>query len=66
MTVRGSFYMIISQNSNIHFKGRKKTIRFADDIVRKVYNEFPRISATKVEDWKSSNLNKSPAKMLFN
>ncbi|MBO5434534.1 hypothetical protein J6A31_01765 [bacterium] len=58
--------MIISQNSNLHFNARNKTIRFADDIVRKVNNEFPRISATKVEDWKSSNLNKSPAKKLFN
>lgn len=45
--------MQIDNYSNIKFTSRNKTIRFADDIVRKVNNEFPRISASRVDDFSS-------------
>lgn len=45
--------MKINNNNNIQFTSRNKTIRFADDIVRKVNQEFPRISASRVDDFSS-------------
>ena len=36
------------------FNARNSTIRFADDIVRKVNREYPRISATKIESFDSA------------
>lgn len=45
--------MQIHVDNKINFSSRNKTIRFADDIVRKVNNEFPRISASRVDDFSS-------------
>lgn len=47
--------MQIGVNNKVNFTSRNKTIRFADDIVRKVNNEFPRISASRVDDFSSIN-----------
>ena len=57
--------MQIKDNYQLNFTSRNKTIRFADDIVRKVNNEFPRLSASNVEDWNSSIFNEKPAKNLW-
>lgn len=46
--------MNINNSYKQTFTSRNATIRFADDIVRKVNREFPRISSTKVESLKKS------------
>lgn len=38
---------------NSSFTARNPEIRFADDIVRKVNQEFPRLSNTKIQDFKN-------------
>ena len=48
--------MNINFNNNKTFTSRNSTIRFADDIVRKVNNEYPRISSTKLQSF--SNIKK--------
>ena len=45
--------MQVDNKNSIRFTSRNATIRFADDIVRKVNNEFPRISASRVDDFSS-------------
>lgn len=45
--------MQLDNKNSIRFTSRNKTIRFADDIVRKVNKEFPRISSTIVDDFES-------------
>lgn len=40
--------MNTTYNQNLKFSSRNKTIRFADDIARKVNREFPHISSTKI------------------
>lgn len=46
--------MIINNNiANINFSSRNKTIRFADDIARKVNKEFPRFSSTRIAGFKN-------------
>ena len=44
--------MQINHNSNINFTARNKTIRFADDIARKINQVYPRISGSNVHDFK--------------
>lgn len=44
--------MQIDYSSNLNFAARNKTIRFADDIARKVNQVYPRISGSKVQDLK--------------
>ena len=41
--------MDIKVNPSLNFSARNKTIRFADDIARKVNKEFPRISNSMLE-----------------
>ena len=48
--------MNINFNNNNTFTSRNTTIRFADNIARKVNKEFPRISASKVENFKNIEL----------
>lgn len=45
----------INNNYNTNFKSRNAEIRFADDIARKVNQVFPRISSSKIEDFKNIN-----------
>lgn len=47
--------MKIQSNSSIYFRAKNPEIRFADDIVRKVNKEFPRISHSFVADFKHAN-----------
>lgn len=42
-------------NSNINFTSRNPVIRFADDIARKINNEYPRLSSTKMAGMAKSN-----------
>ena len=46
--------MNINSQNNLTFTSRNATIRFADNIARKVNNEYPRISASKFECLKNS------------
>jgi len=48
------------------FKSRNPHIRFADDIARKVNQAYPRISSTKYEGLKNSNLYASQIKKIYN
>lgn len=48
--------MQINTNSNINFNARNPQIRFADDITRKINQEFPRFSATRMECLNASKL----------
>lgn len=41
--------MKINANTNMSFQSRSSTIRFADDIARRVNKEYPRISSTRLE-----------------
>lgn len=45
----------INNNYNINFKSRNAEIRLADDIARKVNQEFPRISSTTMLGFKNIN-----------
>lgn len=47
--------MQIHPLNNTTFKSRNKTIRFADDIARRVNQCYPRISPTKVLSFKNAN-----------
>ena len=40
--------------NNINFTSRNSEIRFADNLVRKINQEFPRVSVTKIECFKNS------------
>ena len=44
--------MNLNNNNNLIFTSRNSTIRFADDIARKVNKEYPRISSTKLDSFK--------------
>ena len=46
--------MHIMENQNIHFNARNPKIRFADDLARKINQEYPRQSATKMECLKNA------------
>ena len=48
-------YSMRVSHENITFQSRNKTIRFADDIARRVNTCFPRISYTKVSYFKQVN-----------
>jgi len=51
--------MEIRSQNNLNFTSRNATIRFADNLVRKINNEYPRISTTKLECFRrSKNYNK--------
>lgn len=41
--------MLINSETNLNFRSRNSTIRFADDIARKINREYPRISPSKLE-----------------
>ena len=41
--------------TNFNFTSRNSTIRLADDIARKVNNAFPRVSKSKIENFKNYN-----------
>ena len=43
------------QKTNLNFTSRNATIRKADDLARKINNEFPRISKTKFESFSHYN-----------
>lgn len=42
--------MKVLSESHLNFTSRNRTIRLADDIVRKVNNEFPRVSPSNLDD----------------
>lgn len=46
--------MILNQKYNTTFTSRNRQIRFADDLVRKVNQEFPRVSASKLESFNNA------------
>lgn len=50
--------MQIGFDNNIHFTSRNRTIRFADDVARRVNKCFPRVSPTLVQDWHVVQKNK--------
>ena len=43
--------MQILATNNTDFQSRNKTIRFADDIVRRVNNCYPRVSSSRLDDF---------------
>lgn len=47
--------MNINPTVNVNFSSKNATIRFADNIARKVNQEFPRISVTRVESFKNAD-----------
>ena len=58
--------MQVDNKNSIRFTSRNATIRFADDIVRKVNQEFPRISSSRVDDFLSVKSKPCYQKILWN
>lgn len=57
--------MQVYTNNNLNFTSRNATIRFADDIARRVNHLYPRVSSTKYEGLKSSRQFVHNIVMLF-
>jgi len=57
--------MQVYTNNNLNFTSRNATIRFADDIARRVNNTYPHVSSTKYEGLKSSRRFLDNIAMLF-